>query len=213
MPAKKTNTKKTVSVKPKNTKTTSTKKQTGGKKTVAAKTVTKNTATKNTTTKNTTKQTGGKKNTKKSTKKTTTAKGGSKGGSKTVTRYFKVVIEEGDAHGRFSGSKPKQAANKALTSILKGKEKKGKTVEGEIKFSIVECTRGSKHKTYNYVGERVQLKNPMEVTIGKGTDAKVITYRFNNRVMKDKTSTPTATSTATDTTTATATASTATAKK
>ena len=136
-----------------------------------------------------------KKSTKKSAgKKTGTkkvAKGGAKGGTKTITsttitRYFKVVIDEGDAHGRFSGTKPKQAANKALTSILKSREKKGTQTNGEIKFSIVECTRGSKHKQYNYVGERVELQNPMQVTIGKGDNAKVITYRYNNKVMKDK---------------------------
>jgi hypothetical protein len=30
------------------------------------------------------------------------------------------------------------------------------------------------------------LAQPMEVTIGKGKDAKTVTYRYNNRVMKDK---------------------------
>ena len=103
------------------------------------------------------------------------------------TRYFKVMVGGGDAHGRFSGTKPKQAANKALTSILKTKEKDGDATNGKIKFSIIECTRGSKHKQYNYIGERVELDNPMQVTIGKGDGAKVIEYKFNNKVMKDKT--------------------------
>ena len=101
-------------------------------------------------------------------------------------RYFKVVIGEDGPHGRFSGSKPKQAAAKALTSILRSREESGTSVEGQIKFSIVECTRGSRHKTYNYIGERVELDKPMEITIGKGADAKVITYKYNNKVMKDK---------------------------
>ena len=102
------------------------------------------------------------------------------------TRYFKVIVEGSEAHGRFSGSKPKQAANKALTSILKTREQSGGGVTGEIKFSIIECTRGSKHKTYNYIGQRVKLDKPMKVKIGSGPTAKEIEYKFNNRVMKDK---------------------------
>jgi len=103
------------------------------------------------------------------------------------TRFFKVIVDGGEAHGRFSGTKPKQAANKALTSILKTKEQKGGAgATGEIKFSIVECTRGSKHKQYNYIGQRVKLDKPMKVKIGSGADAKEIEYKFNNRVMKDK---------------------------
>lgn len=103
------------------------------------------------------------------------------GGSRTA-RYFKVVVDGSEAHGRFSGTKPKQAASKALSSILKERDNK----EGKIKFSIIECTRGSKHKQYNYIGERIELDNPMEVVIGKGTEKeKSITYKYNNRVMKD----------------------------
>ena len=103
-----------------------------------------------------------------------------------MPRYFKVVYENGQPKGRFSGTKPKQAANKALTSILKNRESDGKSTTTKIKFSIIECTRGSKHKEYNYVGERVKLDKPMEVTIGKGANAKTIKYRYNNKVFKDK---------------------------
>lgn len=150
-------------------------KQAGGKAKTAKTAKTTKKATKKTTKKV------AKKATKKVAKKTTKQTGGS-----STTRYFKVVTEGGDPHGRFSGAKPKQAANKALTSLLKSKEKTGKSTNGEIKFSIVECTRGSKHKTYNYVGERVELENPMEVVIGSGADKKTIKYKFNNKVMKDK---------------------------
>lgn len=102
------------------------------------------------------------------------------------TRFFKVIVNGGEPHGRFSGTKPKQAANKALTSILKTRNQTGGAITGEIKFSIVECTRKSKHKQYNYVGERIKLDKPMKVIIGKGDAAKEIEYKFNNRVMKDK---------------------------
>ena len=123
------------------------------------------------------------KTTKAGTKatKTTTRKTAQKGG-KSSSRFFKVIVDGNEAHGRFSGMKPKQAASKALSSILKSRDDK----EGKIKFSIIECTRGSKHKQYNYIGERKELKKPMKVIISKGTDKeKTITYKYNNRVMKD----------------------------
>ena len=121
----------------------------------------------------------------KATKAVTTATSTeTEGNSK--TRFFKVLLGDDSPKGRFSGNKPKQAANKALTSIFKAKEQSGGSITGKVKFSIVECTRGSKHKKYHYVGERIQLDQPMKVTIGKGADKKTIEYKFNNRVMKDK---------------------------
>jgi len=102
------------------------------------------------------------------------------------TRYFKVFVDGEEApHGRFSGAKPKQAANKALTSLAKALEQNG-GAGGKINFSIVECTRGSKHKKYEYTGERVKLDTPMRVKIGSGPDAKEIVYNYSNRVMKAK---------------------------
>lgn len=125
-----------------------------------------------------------KKSVKKVVKKPVTKKTSSlKGGSKVPTsRYFKVVLNEGEAFGRFSGSKPKQAANKALTSILRKKRHEKKSTKGKIHFSIVECTRGSKRKEYNYVGNRVKLDDPVTVNI-KG---KEVTYQYSNVVRKDK---------------------------
>jgi hypothetical protein len=166
------------------------KKVAGAKKAVAKKPVAKKAGAK---------KAGAKKVTQKGkstvTKKATTVKKeaakkevkveGDEEGSK--TRYFKVIVDGEEAHGRFSGSKPKQAANKALTSILKVRKAGGGNTTEQVKFSIIECTRNSKHKTYNYIGERVQLDNPIKVTIGSGDAAKVIEYKFGNRVMKDKT--------------------------
>jgi len=105
------------------------------------------------------------------------------GGDKALpaqTRYFKIKSDAGECRGRFSGRKPKQAANKALTSILKDRSVKGDSVKGKVKFSIIECTRGSGCKQYNYVGERVKLRKPMTVTIG---DKKIV-YNFSNNVNK-----------------------------
>src|SRR3989304_655435 len=75
------------------------------------------------------------------------------GGKKDV-RYFKVTIDGCKPRGRYCGSKPKQAAIKALTSIVKEKAKAKQNTKGKFKFTIIECTRGRKHKQYNYIGER-----------------------------------------------------------
>jgi len=137
---------------------------------------------------------------KQQTKKTATskaktnAKTQAKGGSKAkggnvaasaasetpATRYFKIVNEDGTTQGRFSGRKPKQAANKALTSILKERKETGKGTAGKVDFSIVECTRGSKHKQYSYEGQRKKLPEKMTVTI----DNKEIVYEYSNVVKK-----------------------------
>ena len=103
---------------------------------------------------------------------------------KVGSRYFKLVYNN-KVSGRFSGNKPKQAANKALTAIIKGLAD-GTAENKEITFRIKECTRGSKHKEYCYIGERLKLDTPMKVTIGKGDDAKVIEYKYANKVKKAK---------------------------
>ena len=101
-------------------------------------------------------------------------------------RYFKLIFG-GQQKGRFSGNKPKQAANKALTSIIKEKEKNGEEVINvEIKFSLKECTRWNKkkcrkgdnekiEKIYNYLGKRELLDEQVPVDhIQKETDANVL---------------------------------------
>lgn len=116
-------------------------------------------------------------------KKTPVQKGGNN-----RPRFFKLVLSEGESPtGRFSGKKPKQAANKALTTLLKARKEKGETVTDKLKFSIVECTRGRKNKQYFYTGQRVELPNPTKVLIKKEDGSKdTITYNFTNKVYKDK---------------------------
>ena len=134
------------------------------------------------------KETRRKNKSKNKTRNTTTkSKKAQKGGDVTDTptsknRHFKVMDDNNVVFGRFSGSKPKQAANKALTSILRKRQRDKKNTEGEIRFSIVECTRGSKRKQYNYIGKRIELDDPVTVTI-KG---KEVTYKYSNNVRKDK---------------------------
>ena len=106
-------------------------------------------------------------------------------------RYFRCVYN-GNTYGRICGKKPKQAANKCFTSLLKHLKKSGTVYAGEkLSFSIVECTRSSKHCEYLYVGERTQLAAPVEVSIQVKNktgdmDNKVVTYRHKNIVRKVK---------------------------
>jgi len=102
-------------------------------------------------------------------------------------RYFKLFYND-EYQGRYCGRKPKQAANKAFSSIIKDMKKNGNQKGGvnvDINFSIRECTRNSRHKEYNYVGVREQLKDPVEVKI-KNEDGSVkeITYSFHNKISK-----------------------------
>jgi len=88
---------------------------------------------------------------------------------------------------RYCGAKPKQAACKALTAIVKLYKKKAEENEedevalGEINFGVYETTRGSKNKTYYYSGEKILLDEPITLEIA---DGKEITYRFSSVVKK-----------------------------
>jgi hypothetical protein len=139
-------------------------------------------------TKNSTKSTKAKKNTKAVKKQT---------GGVPVTqkkRYFKCIYEEDGevvCTGRYSGKKPKQAGNKALTALTKAMRKEGKDTDGvHINFCVIEQTRGSKRKKYFYSGVREELEDPVEVQItkkDKKTGKKVketVTYRHSSTVKK-----------------------------
>ena len=99
-------------------------------------------------------------------------------------RFFKYSYN-GTVSGRFSGSKPKQAANKALTSIVKSRSESGEDLTNKLlTFSIIECTRGSKKKEYQYQGVRRALDKPIEVRI-KDKNIPIV-YRFQNKTSKLK---------------------------
>lgn len=127
---------------------------------------------------------------------TSAKKGGAKKASKkeavkateprTGHRFFRCVYKTTAGQiehiGRYSGRKPKQAACKALTGIVKSNDLK---VGEKVTFLIQECTRGSKKKKYSYVGSQVDLDTPVKITITKkdqSTDT--ITYTKNNVVKK-----------------------------
>ena len=107
------------------------------------------------------------------------------GGARAV-RYFRCIYNA-DTFGRFSGYKPKQAAGKALTSILRHLDKEGQDLFSEVPFSMIECTRGGNHKVSQYNGKRLKLEKPVTVTI-KTSDGnkKEIKYNFTNKITKVK---------------------------
>lgn len=103
-------------------------------------------------------------------------------------RHFKLIF--GGAireSGRFSGSKPKQAASKALSTIVTSQLESGEknVINKEFHFSLKECTRWNKRKgnngeigkIFSYRGMRVPIdpdpKKYVERTVTvKGADKK-----------------------------------------
>ena len=102
-------------------------------------------------------------------------------------RYFKLVYN-GAASGRYTGDKPKQAAGKAYTAILKKlKEDSGNINDNNntIKFGVMECTRGSNRKTYMFEGTRIELNQPMTISIPDGHGGtREFSYKYYNRIKK-----------------------------
>lgn len=103
-------------------------------------------------------------------------------------RYFKLFYNN-EICGRYCGKKPKQAANKAFSSIVKDMKKDGVVVTSdsqlEVPFTIKECTRNSRHKEYKYIGKRHLLKDPVKVSIENGDGSvKEIVYKFHNQLQK-----------------------------
>lgn len=96
-------------------------------------------------------------------------------------RKFKI-LDNGVLSGRYKGWSAKQAATKAFTSLIKNKKKNGEQFDQSIKFTIVESTRGSNNKQYNYIGELVELKKPVKIQFGNGT---TIVHKYKNNIVRD----------------------------
>lgn len=124
-------------------------------------------------------------------KKSNTCKRCGKDNEKCVCRFFRLVSingkpvkdENDERQGRYRGIKPKQAGNKAFSSIVKKRSKNGEKINKTIYYAIRECTRGSKHKTYFYYGKRKVLDIPTKL---ETKDGKEIVYKHKNIVKRDK---------------------------
>jgi len=105
----------------------------------------------------------------------------SRGGS----RSFKVKLEEnGPLYGRYNGDSPYQAANKALSEIVRDKVKNGNIDDSEINFFLVESTKGSTKKQHQYVGRRIKLDVPIEYPVANGVTIKKEHKNFLRKVKR-----------------------------
>lgn len=142
--------------------------------------------------------------------------------SKKGSRSFKVKLEmNGLQYGRYNGDSPYQAANKALSEIIRNRVKTSQPTSEDITFFLVESTKGCVKKTHQYLGKRIKLESPVTYTVNNG---QVITKEFKNilrkvkksdlqsggNVVTETTATSTTTPTTTPTTATTATPTTAT---
>ena len=65
-------------------------------------------------------------------------------------RSFKVKLNtEEKAHGRYTGDSPYQAANKALSEIIRQRKRDGKSTTGKINFTLIESTKTVNTKVIN----------------------------------------------------------------
>jgi len=100
------------------------------------------------------------------------------------TRSFKVKLEQnGPQYGRYNGDSPYQAANKALSEIIRNRVKNNQATDQDISFFLVESTKGSHKKVHQYVGKRMKLAEPVTYTVDNG---QVITKEFKNILRKVK---------------------------
>ena len=101
----------------------------------------------------------------------------------------------GETYGRVCGRKPKQAANKAFSSIFRSEKEKKPTVElcnNEFYFSIQECTRKSKHNVYTYTGQKTELSPDKQIAVvrtitdpdTKQQTVKEVKYKYKNVITK-----------------------------
>jgi hypothetical protein len=102
---------------------------------------------------------------------------------KKKSRSFKVKLGEDKAYGRYTGDSPYQAANKALSELIRKKKKDGDTTAGKINFTLIESTKGSKNKEHEYIGKRISLKKPITYQTKDGLD---VTKKFKNELKKVK---------------------------
>jgi hypothetical protein len=107
-------------------------------------------------------------------------------------RSFKVKLsQESELYGRYNGDSPYQAANKALSEIIRNKVKNNESVFDEISFYLVESTKGSLKKSHQYFGKRIELETPVIYKVGE----QEIVKNFKNILKKVKKISDTKTST------------------
>lgn len=100
---------------------------------------------------------------------------------KKKSRSFKIKLGDDKAYGRYTGDSPYQAANKALSELIRKKKSDGGSVSGKINFTLIESTKGSSHKEHKYVGKRIPLKEPITYETKNGVK---VTKNYKNELKK-----------------------------
>ena len=100
------------------------------------------------------------------------------------SRSFKAKLDmNSELYGRYNGDSPYQAANKALSEIIRNLIKKNEDTSKDITFFLVESTKGSNKKTHEYNGKRVKLDNPVSYKVSNDV---TITKEYKNILKKKK---------------------------
>ena len=103
---------------------------------------------------------------------------------KKKSRSFKVKEDGNDkSYGRYTGESPYQAANKALSELIRKRNKEGKNTTNKISFTLIESTKGSKHREHQYTGKRLKLKIPITYETKDGV---TVVKKYKNELRKVK---------------------------
>ena len=98
--------------------------------------------------------------------------------------YYTIVDfpEDNQNYGKFKGHKPKIAANKAFSSLIKFIDIENKSNENSFlgKFLVFVIKDLNTNQEYKYIGNRIKLKNPVKVT----KDGIEIEYKYKNVIGK-----------------------------
>ena len=95
-------------------------------------------------------------------------------------RSFKIKEADGSFRGRYLGESPYQAANKALSEIIR-KDKDVNT--NNINFTLIESTKGSKNKEHKYQGKRIKLNKTIIYQTKNGIN---VEKKYKNELKKIK---------------------------
>lgn len=104
--------------------------------------------------------------------------------SEKTYRSFKIIFNDDKPYGRYLGDSPYQAANKAFSELIKkNNQTGGSNLKREIKFKLIETTKGSKHKEHEYIGKRIKLDEPIKYITKNGNE---IIKKYKNDIKKLK---------------------------
>jgi len=99
------------------------------------------------------------------------------------THYYTILDfpKDNQTYGKFKGNKPKIAANRAFSSLVKFIDIDKSNEDGFLgKFLVFVIKDLNTNDEYKYIGNRIKLKNPVKVT----KDGKEIEYKYKNVIGK-----------------------------